>query len=215
MNSCEQAIDKVLAGLRDCEAPPGFERRILEALEDRESAKSASRGRGRNPLGLLTPARWAATQPWAWRVVLAGILAVSVAITAIRPSRHVSTQSKVHAVPAGSFSQEVPGGVAQNANLRPNNPIAPITHVGNKKPARNARLIASTDSVSLREMRAASHPAPQAPLTQEEKLLLRIVHAGDPQQMAMLNPEIRARQEAENEAEFQEFVEQSDKVDRK
>jgi hypothetical protein len=64
-------------------------------------------------------------------------------------------------------------------------------------------------------MRAASHPAPQAPLTQEEKLLLRIVHAGDPQQMAMLNPEIRARQEAENEAEFQEFVEQSDKVDRK
>jgi hypothetical protein len=33
--------------------------------------------------------------------------------------------------------------------------------------------------------------------------------------MAMLNPEIRARQEAENEAEFQEFVEQSDKVDRK
>jgi hypothetical protein len=62
-------------------------------------------------------------------------------------------------------------------------------------------------------MRAPSHPAPEAPLTQEEKLLLRAVHTGDPQVMAMLNPEVRARQEAESEAEFRKFIEQSGKED--
>jgi hypothetical protein len=60
-------------------------------------------------------------------------------------------------------------------------------------------------------MRAPSHPAPEAPLTNEEKLLLRAVHTGDPQVIAMLNPEERARQEAASEAEFQRFVKQSGK----
>ena len=48
-------------------------------------------------------------------------------------------------------------------------------------------------------------------MTQEEKLLLRVVHKGDPQVIAMLDPEERARQEAKSEAEFQKFVEQSGK----
>ena len=58
-------------------------------------------------------------------------------------------------------------------------------------------------------MRAASHPAPEEPLTREEKLLLRVVQKGDSQQMAMLNPQVREKQEAESEAEFKKFVEQS------
>jgi hypothetical protein len=58
-------------------------------------------------------------------------------------------------------------------------------------------------------MRAPSYPAPTAPLTNEEKLLLRAVHTGDPQVMALLNPEVRARQEAESEAEFLKFVDSS------
>jgi len=64
-------------------------------------------------------------------------------------------------------------------------------------------------------MHAPSHPAPEAPLTDEEKLLLRVVRLGDPQVTAMLDHEVRARQEAEQEAEFQQFVEQSGKEDHK
>jgi hypothetical protein len=52
-----------------------------------------------------------------------------------------------------------------------------------------------------------------APLTNEEKLLVRIAHTGDPGEMAMLNPEIRSQQAAETEAEFKRFVEQSSKGD--
>jgi hypothetical protein len=58
------------------------------------------------------------------------------------------------------------------------------------------------------------HPAPQAPLTEQERLLLRMVQTEAPEQIAMLNPEIRAKQEAQSEAKFQEFVEQSIKGDR-
>ena len=46
-------------------------------------------------------------------------------------------------------------------------------------------------------------------MTQQEMHLLRIVHKGDAQGMAMLNPAIREKQEAEDEAEFHKFVEQS------
>jgi hypothetical protein len=94
------------------------------------------------------------------------------------------------------------------ASLLPHEPIAPIRTVA---PERKANPISTDDAVLLREMRAPSHPAPAAPLTREEKLLLRAVHTGDPQVMAMLDPEERARQEAVSEAEFRKFVEQSGK----
>jgi len=64
-----------------------------------------------------------------------------------------------------------------------------------------------SDSVALDEMRAASHPAPPMPLTEQERLLLRIAHRGDPVELAMLNHEIRAKQEEEEKAEFQRFFE--------
>ena len=43
------------------------------------------------------------------------------------------------------------------------------------------------------------------PLTDEEKLLLRVAHGRDPQELTPLNAEARARQEAEFDAEFLEF----------
>jgi hypothetical protein len=72
----------------------------------------------------------------------------------------------------------------------------------------------AVDAVALAEMRAPSHPAPPEPLTQQEKLLLRVVHSGDPQVMAMLNSTVRAREEAESDAEFQKFIGSSAQGDR-
>ena len=40
MKNSEEAMEKVLAGLRDAEAPAGMERRILSALEDQESMRT-------------------------------------------------------------------------------------------------------------------------------------------------------------------------------
>jgi hypothetical protein len=66
-------------------------------------------------------------------------------------------------------------------------------------------LVRRDDSLAVREMRAASRPAPPLPLTKEEKLLLRIARTAGPEELAMLNPDERARREAESEAEFQQF----------
>jgi hypothetical protein len=192
MKNSEEALGKVLAGLRDSEAPPDLERRILAAVEARASLRQA------------------ATPRWAWSVALAGMIAVSlfVAITVLHRHNNPSMQALHPAVPTGSLPANGPEKDMQVASLLPHEPIAPARTA---TPKRKANTISAEDALLLSEMRAPSHPAPVAPLTQEEKLLLRAVHTGDPQVRAMLNPEVRARQEAEREAEFQAFINQSGK----
>jgi hypothetical protein len=188
MINSDEAIGKVLAGLRDAEASSGLERRILAAIEERASVRRV------------------ATPQWAWSVALAGMTAACLffAITAIHRHEHPSTQAQQHVLPAEST------GGTEETSLLPHEPIAPTrTPARTAVPARNVQPISADEAVLLREMHAPSHPAPVAPLTNEEKLLLRAVHTGDPQVMAMLDPEVRARQEAESDAEFQKFVEQS------
>jgi hypothetical protein len=78
-----------------------------------------------------------------------------------------------------------------------------------KRPVHGDQPVSAIDRRALEEMRAASHPAPEEPLTQQERLLLRIAHKGDPVEMAMLNPVVRERQAAEGAAEFHKWVERS------
>ncbi|MGA3162258.1 MAG: hypothetical protein ABSC77_13710 [Terracidiphilus sp.] len=188
MINSEETIGKVLAGLRDAEASPGLERRILAAVEAHTSQRQAAK-----PF-------------WMWGVAFAGVMAVFflLAITAIYRHGQTPTQAQQHVLPAESAES------TQEALLMPQKPIVPTrTPIIIATSARKAQPISAEQAVLLREMHAPSHPAPAAPLTKEEKLLLRAVHLGDPQVMAMLNPEVRARQEAESEAEFQKFVDQS------
>ncbi len=198
MKNPDEAIGRVLAGLRDAEAPAGLERRILETVEARAGAHAAS------------------TPRWALRVALAGIIAAClfIVIAVIHWHDHSSTQARQQMVaPELHASPGPPAGKIESSVL-PKQTIAPIRKVaGIAAPARRVEQINDADAVLLAEMRAPSHPAPVAALTNEEKLLLRAGHLGDPQVMAMLNPEVRARQEAESEAEFQAFVNQSGKGD--
>ncbi len=50
MKNPDEAIERVLAGLRDAESPEGMERRILDAMQH-----GASEKRKRNPIWLTTP----------------------------------------------------------------------------------------------------------------------------------------------------------------
>jgi hypothetical protein len=74
---------------------------------------------------------------------------------------------------------------------------------------RRVGLLRDSDPVALREMRAASRPAPELSLTEQEKLLLRIAHRGDPEQLAMLDPVKRAARDAEEKTEFEKFFGES------
>jgi len=198
MKNPEEAIERVLEGLRDTEAPAGMERRILAAFEVRTAVHTAGAPR------------------WAWRVALAGMIAACliIVISVVQWHGHSSTQAQQHTVAPESPSSVGSAARGQDASMLPKRPIAPIRKVaGSTASTRKVRQISAANAVLLAEMYAPSHPAPEATLTNEEKLLLRAVRLNDPQVMAMLNPEVRARQEAESEAEFQAFVNQSGKGD--
>jgi hypothetical protein len=59
----------------------------------------------------------------------------------------------------------------------------------------------------MADPQATSYPAPPLPLTEQEKLLLRLAHRGDVQDMALLNPDLRAAQSAAATKQFQQFFE--------
>ena len=181
MNS-DKAIERVLTGLREAEAPIGMERRILEAVQDRASVKSA-----RAPL-------------WAWGVALACTMAGCVAISMFYRTEHIPPQSNVRSVPPSVLPAV---GVAAKSELPP----LSQPRMQPKTNTRRTKVVRDVDSVSSRDMRDASYPAPPMPLTEQEKLLLRVAHRGDPEELAMLNNETRAKQDAEGKTEFQRFFE--------
>jgi len=52
---------------------------------------------------------------------------------------------------------------------------------------------------------ARSYSIADAPLTAQERELVRLARAGDPKELAILNPEIREKLEAQDTAQFQSF----------
>jgi hypothetical protein len=63
----------------------------------------------------------------------------------------------------------------------------------------------STPRVLLRPTQTPGFPAPRLPLTQQEKLLLRLAHRNDAQDMNLLNPDVQAQQSAKATQQFQQF----------
>jgi hypothetical protein len=223
MKNSDEAIERVLAGLRDCEAPDGMERRILQRLEERR-AEPVPLWRRLRPMWLVGPVRPAAILSVACGVVVASVLVVVLRTPALRrpvASKRDSKREMVaeKAAPRGASSMDSAAGSAN----RPSSTLAmkqaaPSSYQGraglsvrtNAHRAPSTRVDdadASEDSIAVREMHAASFPAPPMPLTEQEKLLLRIVHRGDPVEMAMLDPAVRAARDAEEKADVARFFE--------
>jgi hypothetical protein len=211
MKNSEEAIEKVLAALRDADLPIGIERRILDGLEERAAVRSGSGWRQLLPVW-VAPARSVAVGSLVCGVALAGVLVVAFAIPAIRRLGHAPVQSKRNSVPVGSAASTTSEAAAESAGpalLR-----AGVRSIGKKKAelsAAGAEAVLDSDSVALEEMHAASRPAPPMPLTEQERLLLRLVHKDDPVELAMLDSKVRALQDSEDKAEFQRFFGQATK----
>lgn len=203
MKEPEEAIEKVLAGLRSASAPIGMDHRIIEALE----ARASVRPQWGWPWWTLASQPPCATRFVERSVGVAVVCAVALLVTANRRLTHVESPSKrswnsVASLPVAPSEFATNGlevtpfrsGVRMKATK-------PERKVSGRKP----RVVDDSGSLALEEMRAASHPPPPMPLTDQEKLLLRIAHKGDPVEVAELNPVLRAARFEEEKAEVQRF----------
>jgi hypothetical protein len=103
-------------------------------------------------------------------------------------------------------------------------PSAPRVHQSIANTAQTVAPVAAP--AKLRRVRAVRHahaestqtasfPAPPLPLTDQEKLLLRLAHRRDADKEAALNPAIHAAQIAKANEQFQQFFNIDDKEMRK
>jgi hypothetical protein len=190
MTRADDAIERVLAGLRDVEAPVGMERRILERLEN------VAEMRGR--------ADW---RPL-WLVGLGcGVVAAAILIALAIPAVHRRGHAPVVGNDVGA--KVVAGRAAMVGDARGSVGEKRVwggtASVSSRRQVSMGDAQGDEDSVAMSEMRAASFPAPPMPLTDEERLLLRMVRKGDPVELAMLDPKMEALRDAEEKAEFQRF----------
>lgn len=198
MKNSGEAIEKVLEGLRNVDVPPGMELRILHAAEDHALLRQQS-------IGWRMRAMWQ-TMPVATGslvgVVLANLFVAALAIPLIHRLRDEPMQFKTKA----AMPELQPLAASEKVTIKSRPlPLKSSAQPTKKPKGQRPSLVYDSDSLALSEMRAASHPAPPMPLTEQEKLMLRIVHRGDPVEMAMLNPEMRAKQVTESKEEFQKF----------
>jgi hypothetical protein len=176
MKDADGTIERLLAGLRDAEPPGGMERRILEALGGMEARKVA-------------------VSASLWLPAMALLLACAVILTAA-----VMVHQHRHAPADLSFSTSAGVRQATRADVITQKvPIVP------RRTTSRVVLRRPHEVPAAKETEAASFPAPPLPLTEQERLLLRLAHRGDADNMAILNPDVREAQTAKATEQFQQF----------
>jgi len=177
MKNSQDAMDRVLTGLRDVSAPEGMEQRLRAAMESRAAAKAG----------------------WQWRSwsigLAAAVVLVAAVVVSLRPHK-VPTQ----AVEAVERPLALPTFAAALPTQKRN---TEILRVAQNDLGRGVHGDIAPPSVQA--MDTGGIPAPPMPLTEQERLLLRLAHRTDATELTPLNAEARARQNAEFDAEFQEF----------
>ncbi len=187
--SAERDIDKVLAALGRAEVPEGLEARVAEGLERRGAARVVEFGSG----------------VW-WRGALAGFAAAMLVVGVVMLAGHlVRGRGAEGVVRVVAPSARVGGvrSVAAREDRREPCADGSARHVAGGAGAGRGGVWRG--EMMRVERMTPSRPFVAPPLTAQEQALVRVVRASDPKELAMLNPEVRERQEAEEAAQFQRF----------
>jgi hypothetical protein len=204
MKNADEGIERVLAALREAEAPEGMEQRILQSMQKRASAR-----RGWNPLIMFIirmPSLRIRRQSWAIAVTAVAIVSLAACFTVFQGHRmeHDFADSKKQIAPANPPAPKVQVETARAVLPQHESSTARLRGGTN---SRRAEPVRRSESVAYRDIHSENHPAPEAPLTEEEKLLLRMVHRRGPEEVAALSPARRSAWYSEEKAEFQRFFE--------
>jgi hypothetical protein len=208
MKQADEAIDRVLAGLRESEAPVGLEGRILQAMQVRAAAEPVEK-----------PGWWSWSRMAGCGAVLAGLLlvaAVSVPHRAPKAGQEPVVATRVESAPMVTADRAQVDQVQAQSQVQVQAMQAQVHRMGAKgMPAGAAKVNAGSqepadsnaaeDALAREEMLAPSHPAPPLPMTAQEKLLVQVISRHDPDELAMLNPEEQEKIEAKDEEAFKKF----------
>lgn len=190
MKQADVAIDKVLTGLRESEAPEGMEGRILQVMQARIAAESMEKQ----------------TWWWSWPrmagygALLAGLLvvvAVSVPHRMRRAAQEPVVAKQVEVASAPVAEARVPRKATKPLLVRVEKQNAGQKGVQDSN--------AAEDELAREEMLAPSHPAPPLPMTAQERLLERVVSRHGLRDLAMLNAEERDKTAAREDEDFKKF----------
>jgi hypothetical protein len=225
-NDSEARIERVLGGLRSAQVPQGMESRVLRRMESRVLRRLEERA----ALGAAKP-RWRSLSGpvsgsvnglmLGWGLGITGVIAVAL----VMAGAHWSGKVVQHG-PAEARREIAPTGPTVSADavaLAPSRLGVPAGGAAGSGSYVVARVAASdgsgrtvsgatelsdadvSDAVAQSEVVAPSLAASPMPLTDQERLMLDILHRGDPVQMAMLNPDERAARDAAERAEVRSF----------
>jgi hypothetical protein len=191
----DNAIDKVLAALRDAAPPEGMESRIAARLEQHTNAQQAHARPNSHWRSLLTGQSLAA----AWfRGAATGVAFALLAVAAVLALRHTPAPPPQQTAAAPSPAHITPVSEARTTPC-----ISPAVLRVHRAATTTAQPVllakARVDTA------APSHPAPPLPLTAQERELVRMARIADPQQLATINPETQAKLLAQQAAEFDKF----------
>ena len=201
-SSNDEAIDLVLAALRDTPTPHGMERRILNVLEA-ETLKSAipsgaQRSRG---ISALRNARAATISSLGRWTAIAGVttLALVAIVVTLTARRHTVPTTAANPTPSPNHALAPAPQPTATATTQP----TPVHHItAPTHPAKPHPIeVAQSDDQQI------SHPAPPIPLTDQEKLLLRYARRGRSDDLAEISNDRKAAKEEQEAAEFQAFFE--------
>jgi hypothetical protein len=195
MKNLDDTIEALLAGLRDAEPSAGMQRLILETMQTHEAMTPVSSWRRMMLASRLHPVT-------AISSVCATALSASliVAIAGHQPQHAPpDTRNAARSVPTSADARRAIGAeaVVRKAPIEPRRTTARV-------PVRPPR---GSDESAVGETQTASFPAPPLALTEQEKLLLHLAHRGDPENLGILNPDVRAAQTAKATEQFQQFFE--------
>lgn len=199
MKNSDKAVEKVLAGLREAETPEGMEQRILKRLRN-----VAAEQHERSPRGIASSLRLIRMPFWALVTASVAVISLAIGWTVFRQHRAAHNIADSHTVVANPPSTKIQ--VAARSEVVPLHRSS-IARVKRNTNSQKEKLVKEEESVALDEMHAASYPPPPMPLTEQEKLLLRVLHKRDPVEFAALDPVLRAERNAEERADVQRFFE--------
>jgi hypothetical protein len=209
-NHRDEAVDRVLAALRDAAPPEGMETRLHQRLTQAAALPQPAAARLPAVVSCWKAIFAGSTLAGAWaRGALTGAAVALLTVAAVLLLQRSSRPNLAHPQTAANYSA-APHAIAPTTPASSSPQVAP-TAQPRGLPCLSPHLLradtpATVSSESYRPASfAPSRPAPELPLTAQERELARLAQTADPRLLAALAPETQARLDAQETDNFNKF----------